>query len=101
MGLNPKRHWWVKFRLGHEATVYRQIIRALAACLNTELVQSWGNKPFIFTPEYGYDDDLNVEWRLETLVPMVEPTEVAEYLESRLPSNYHDESAWRDFTPDI
>ena len=100
-GSIEKRHWWVSFRLAPDADVYLKVIKTLAAYLNTDVLQSWGTKPFVFTPEYGHDGELDVEWRLETLVPMIEPIEVAEYLESRLPTTYDDEAAWRSFTPHI
>lgn len=99
-GSIEKRHWWVSFRLAPDAKVYHQVVKTLAAYLNTDLLQYWGTKPFVFTVEYD-EDELDVEWRLETLVPMIDPVEVAEYLESRLPTNYDDESVWKSFTPHI
>lgn len=95
------RYWWIGFQLDPQTPVYSKIIRTLAAYLNTDLLQSWGYKPFVFTPEFGADSSKEVWWHIHTLVSMVEPAEVAEYLEQRLPEQYSDPRTWTDFEPSL
>ena len=96
-----KRYWWVSFTLAKDTEHYQRIVNVLAAYLNTDVLQSWGIRPFVFTPECSDEENQDIEWKLETTVPMIEPTEVAVYLEGRLPANYGDERSWRDFTPHL
>src|SRR5688572_21738996 len=77
------RHWWVSVRFDERGQHFAKIIRTLGAILNTDVLQSWGYKPFVFTPEMGRSDSLC--WQIATLVSMVDPVEVADYLQERLP----------------
>lgn len=95
------RHWRVGFQLDTHIQPYPKIIKTLAAYLNTDVLQSWGYKPFIFTPEFGADASKEVCWQIETLVSMVDPAEVAEYLKERLPENFADTTVWESFEPKL
>src|SRR4030095_16360239 len=93
------RHWWVSFRLNEQGQHFAKIIRTLGAILNTDVLQSWGYKPFVFTPEMGRGDSLC--WQITTLVSMVDPVEVAEYLRERLPKDYQSEQVWNSYEPHL
>lgn len=95
------RHWWVQFKMDLKVEPAANIVRALAAFLNTDALQSWGYKPFVFTPEFGADSSPTLAWQIETLVSMVNPSEVAEYLEGRLPPEYHKVRSWLRFKPQL
>jgi hypothetical protein len=91
------RHWWVSLRLNERGKHFTKIIRTLGAILNTDVLQSWGYKPFVFTPEKDRDDSLC--WQITTLVSMVDPVEVAEYLRERLPDDYQNNPVWDSYEP--
>lgn len=78
------------------------VIRRLAYCLNTSVLELWGRQPFVFKPE-GEETMRHTKrrgtiyWTIESTAPLLDPTEVAEHIDRALLSKIQEEKDWLEY----
>ncbi len=96
------RHWWARFGIRCDTPLAWGVIRRLAYCLNTSVLELWGRQPFILKPE-GEETLWNAKrrdviyWTIESTAPLLDPAEVAGHLERVLLSKIHSERDWLEY----
>jgi hypothetical protein len=96
------RFWWARFAVRSDTPLAWGVIRRLAYCLNTSVLELWGRQPFVFKPEgeetmwHAKQRDV-IYWTIESTAPMLDPAEVAEHLERVLLSKIREEKDWLEY----
>lgn len=95
------RHWYVRFSIRCDNPLSWGVVRRLAYTLNTSVVERWQSQPFVFKPdgeealEEGRGDRLF--WMLESVVPLLDPKEVADDLANCRLAGIKSEQDWVDY----
>ena len=96
------RYWWARFAIACDDPLAWGVIRRLAYCLNSSVLELWRAQPFVFKPEgeetlfHARRRDV-IYWTIESTVPLLDPAEVADHLEMVLLSEIADEKDWLEY----
>ena len=95
------RHWHVRFSIRCDEAIAWNVVRRLAWTLNTSALERWQCQPFVFKPD-GVESQSDEPsdrtfWILESVVPMLDPKEVAADIEEVLLSKIRSDQDWVEF----
>jgi hypothetical protein len=88
------RSWWVSFEIDLSLPLAWKVIRALALNLNNHSANMW--LATVFKPIPDKRPDQPTCWRIESTDPLLDPAEVVQWLEMKLPTPLNDVDAWNE-----